>query len=112
MAAPQPMNALQSDIGVTNTNPAFKRIRESRQKGNKSVALPTGQIVDQQNQMMQAYINQAHPYNKPIDGVQNPVSNRTQEAGRIRAHSDMKKGQISINAKGHNNLQMVNNSRD
>lgn len=57
MAAPQPMNALQSDIGVTTQNPAFKRIRESRQKGNKSVNLATGAIVDQQNQMMQAYIN-------------------------------------------------------
>ena len=43
VSGPQPMNALQSDMGVTpHQNPAFKRIRESRQKGNKSVALPTG----------------------------------------------------------------------
>jgi hypothetical protein len=45
-------------------NAAFKRIRESRQKGNKSAALPTSAIVEQQNQMMQAYINQVHPYSK------------------------------------------------
>ena len=64
--------------------------------------------------MMQAYINQAHPYNKSnIEGTQNQVpANRTTEPGRIRAHSDMKKGQISIAAKAHNNIQMANNSRE
>ena len=76
-----------------NENAAFKRIRESRQKGNKSVALPTGAIVEQQNQMMQAYINTAHPYgkaNSDYSSGQAPMG-RGQEPGRIRAHSDMKK---------------------
>lgn len=107
----QQMNALQNDMGAQNA--AFKRIRESRQKGNKSTALPTSAIVEQQNQMMQAYINQVHPYSKQqMDMQQTQIHNRHQEPGRIRAHSDMKKGQVAMGLKSQGNPQVGNNSRD
>ena len=63
------------------------------------------QVVDQQNQIMQAYINQSvglKPVNNAqmdMQGYQGPGPVRATEPGRMRAHTDLKKGGIPIGMK-------------
>jgi len=99
-----PFSSMQPQAPVSPAD-TIKRIRDSRQRANKSIPMGSS---DPQNQLMQAYINSTVTASQKTSGFVAPSGQiRATEPMRIRAHSDLKKTGIQIGVK----IQGVQNSR-